>query len=174
MHPVHRVSLSTLLSPTPSVGYGATQVNTVLVGWDAARSLQALNDNAYDEVMKRAACTTAQQEDLGAKLPCASAFTPDYCIDGARPCSDDPDRNAAIREISREPELVMELDDPPSTRFRYPWALRIVLPPDDERSRLWHQSQFADGGTGYVVEFYDAYGRWVNAFVRQANSQLFG
>lgn len=174
VHPVHRVSISTLLSPTPSVGYGASQVNTVLVGWDAARSLQALNDNAYDAVMQRAGCTTAQQDDLGAQLPCASAFTPDYCIDGARPCSDDPDRNAAIREISREPELVMELDDPPNTRFRFPFALRIVLPPDNERSKLLYESQFSDGGRGYVIEFYDAHGRWVNAFVRQTNSQLFG
>jgi hypothetical protein len=175
VHPVRVTTLSTQLSPTETAGAAAaSSVSTVLLGWDFQRSIAAMQAlPGVAEVHARAGCTSLQQE-LGAPLPCASAFTPDFCIDGARPCSETRDRNAAIREISQAPELVLDLEEPPARRLRYPWALRLVLPPDNERARLLYSSQYADGGAGYTIECYDDGGAWIRSFVRQTNSQLFG
>ena len=68
----------------------------MLFGWSEDRALLAMEDAKFATVGERAACTSAQQE-LNASLPCATAFTAAYCVDGTRACSGSPDPNEALR-----------------------------------------------------------------------------
>ena len=180
LHAVYETTFTTQLSPLPTDDAFSAKVNTVLLGWTTERSTDAYRFSIFDgqnaplgTVHQRAGCTSAQQL-LPDRLPCATAMSPDSCIDGMRPCSANADINAAMREISQEPELVLDMRVPPIRKGRYPWSIRLLLPPQNERARLFYKSQFADGGSGYSVSLHDERGRPIGAFVRQANSQLHG